>query len=90
MQISQKSGLVLAATAAALLLSGAVGTPAAKAAEQEGKCIGVNSCKGTSACKSASNECKGHNACKGKGWVKMTKADCDASKGVFERAFEGN
>ena len=40
----------------------------------------MNSCKGQSACKSANNACKGQNSCKGKGFVEMTKAECDAAK----------
>jgi hypothetical protein len=43
-------------------------------------CSGVNSCKGTSECKSAKNSCKGMNSCKGQGWTSMSKADCDAAK----------
>jgi hypothetical protein len=43
-------------------------------------CSGVNSCKGTSECKSAKNSCKGMNSCKGTGWVAMTQAECDAAK----------
>ncbi len=33
------------------------------------KCTGVNSCKGTSARRTASSACKGQNACKGQGWT---------------------
>jgi hypothetical protein len=36
----------------------------------------VNSCKGTSECKSAKNSCKGQNSCKGTGWVSMSQAAC--------------
>jgi hypothetical protein len=43
-------------------------------------CAGVNSCKGTSECKSAKNSCKGMNSCKGQGWVSMTKAACADAK----------
>ncbi|MBA3537935.1 MAG: hypothetical protein H0T84_15245 [Tatlockia sp.] len=39
-------------------------------------CAGVNSCKGKSACKTATNACKGQNSCKGKGVVKTTKKRC--------------
>jgi hypothetical protein len=39
------------------------------------KCVGGNSCKGQSACKSASNSCKGQNACKGKGYVMTSSTD---------------
>ena len=40
----------------------------------EVKCSGINSCKGTSAC-------AGQNSCKGQGWIKASKADCDAKGG---------
>jgi hypothetical protein len=43
-------------------------------------CSGVNSCKGTSECKSAKNSCKGMNSCKGQGWVSMTKSECTDAK----------
>jgi hypothetical protein len=46
--------------------------------------MGANACKGQGACKTASNACKGQNACKGKGFMEMTKAECDAAKGTFE------
>ena len=74
-----KNSGVAAATAAAMLFGTAfVGTALA----DEGKmhCSGVNSCKGQSACKSANNACKGQNSCKGKGFLEMSKADCDAAK----------
>jgi hypothetical protein len=40
----------------------------------------VNACKGHSDCKSAQNACKGQNACGGKGFLMMTRAECDAAK----------
>jgi hypothetical protein len=74
----KNSGLA-AATAAAMLFSTAmIGTAAA--ADANVQCTGVNSCKGQSACKSANNACKGQNSCKGKGFLEMSKADCDAAK----------
>jgi hypothetical protein len=72
------SGVALAAAAAVMFSTVAVTT--ASADEAKMKCSGVNSCKGQSACKSANNACKGQNSCKGKGFVEMTKADCDAAK----------
>ena len=45
--------------------------------EVKGQCVGANSCKGKSACKTAENECAGHNACKGKGFLETTKSKCD-------------
>lgn len=76
---------VALATAAAMLFGTALTSTAsaADAPKAEGAkihCTGVNSCKGQSACKSANNACKGQNSCKGKGFVEMTKADCDAAK----------
>ena len=72
------SGVALAAVAAVMFSTVAATT--AQAAEGKMKCEGVNSCKGHSACKSANNACKGQNSCKGKGFLEMTKAECDAAK----------
>jgi uncharacterized membrane protein len=76
---------VALATAAAMLFGTALTTAASAADESKADtakihCTGVNSCKGQSACKSANNACKGQNSCKGKGFLEMTKADCDAAK----------
>jgi uncharacterized membrane protein len=70
----------IALAAAAAVMFSAVGASTAQAAAGKVKCEGVNSCKGQSACKSANNACKGQNSCKGKGFVEMTKAECDAAK----------
>ena len=72
------SGVALAAAAAVMFSTVAVST--ASAEEGKVKCEGVNSCKGHSACKGASNSCKGQNSCKGKGFLELTKADCDAAQ----------
>ncbi|WP_077037125.1 hypothetical protein [Pelomonas sp. KK5] len=82
MQAQLKSGLTIAATAAALFASaGLVATPAF-AADEGVHCTGVNSCKGTSECKTAKNECKGQNSCKGQGWVtKASAAECTKAGG---------
>ena len=72
------SGVALAAAAAVMFST--VGATTASAAEGKTKCEGVNACKGQSACKSANNACKGQNSCKGKGFLEMTKAECDAAK----------
>lgn len=47
-------------------------------------CLGVNSCKGQSECKTSGNACKGQNECKGHGSLSMTAAACAASGGVFD------
>jgi hypothetical protein len=49
------------------------------------KCTGVNSCKGTSECKSAKNSCKGMNSCKGQGFVSMTKEACADAKAKADK-----
>ena len=76
------SGVALAAAAAAMFatapMSGAI------ADEKTGKCYNVNSCKGTSACATATTGCAGQNSCAGKGWVKRTKAECEDAGGKFE------
>ena len=86
---SKLTGITLASAAATLLLAGCssyggssakVAPAAAPAKMANVKCSGINSCKGTSACATASSACKGQNSCKGKGWVKTSKANC-ASKG---------
>ena len=74
-------GIAAAAAALAMLASGASFVGMAKDAEV--KCAGVNSCKGTSECKTATNECKGLNGCKGEGWVSKSSAEaCRAAGGT--------
>ena len=75
---SRTSGAAIA-TAAALLF-GTLAVNTAGAADAKMHCMGVNSCKGQSACKTASNECRGMNTCKGKGFMEMTKKECDDAK----------
>jgi hypothetical protein len=72
------SSVALAAAAAVMFSS--VAPTSAHAEEAKVKCQGVNSCKGHSACKGANNACKGQNSCKGKGYLEMSKADCDAAQ----------
>ena len=77
MKLSKTSGTMLAATAAAMILSGAVGVTVAKADDAKmGHCMGVNACKGLGSCKGASNACKGQASCKGQGFVDLTEAQC--------------
>ena len=78
------SGIALASAAATLLLAGTTSVNAAAHAKKpaEVKCSGINSCKGTSACATATSACAGQNSCKGVGWIKASKADCDAKGGT--------
>jgi hypothetical protein len=79
MQISKVSSAAMAA-AAAMLFTSVVPTASFAGDAASVHCTGVNSCKGSSECKSAKNSCKGMNSCKGQGWVSMTQAACDAAK----------
>lgn len=49
-----------------------------------GECHGVNSCKGQSACHTKEHACAGQNSCKGKGWLQMTKEDCQQKGGKWQ------
>jgi len=74
-------GAMIAASVAGLFAMGASGVASAKSGEDEVMCDGVNSCKGTGACKGVHNACAGQNGCKGQGHVKMSKEDCKAKGG---------
>ena len=75
------SGIALAAAAAAMF---AVAPMSASAGEKGGRCFNMNSCKGSSACATATTSCAGQNSCAGQGWVKRTKTDCEGAGGNFE------
>jgi hypothetical protein len=80
-------GVLVASAAAALFLAGVPGASHAEesAAEAKVKCEGVNACKGHSDCQTATNGCKGQNSCAGKGFVMMTKAECEAARAAAEK-----
>ena len=79
MQQKKLTGAAIAA-AAAMMFTAAYVAPSFAADDAKVHCDGVNSCKGTSACKSHGHECKGMNSCKGQGYLSLTKAECDAAK----------
>ncbi len=84
-----KTSISFAATAALIALSAAATTvPAsAKSATADAvHCYGVNSCKGTSDCKTAANDCKGMNVCKGHGFKEMTAKACAKAGGSLTEA----
>ena len=74
------SGSALAIAAIALAVGGAAVSPAAAKGGMV-HCAGINSCKGQSACKTASNDCKGQNSCKGHGWLPVKSAKSCVAKG---------
>ncbi|HEY3233469.1 MAG TPA: hypothetical protein VGJ84_02055 [Polyangiaceae bacterium] len=45
------------------------------------KCMGANACKGQSACDTTTHSCAGQNDCKGKGWVLLTREECETKGG---------
>lgn len=84
MKMNVVSGASIAVAAAALLVSGASLTPAAAKSKKTAQvmCLGINSCKGKGACKSARNDCKGMNSCKGQGWLpSKSKGACTKAGG---------
>jgi hypothetical protein len=71
-------GLAVAASAAALFITGCanMGSGGSTGTEAKVACNGANACKGQSECKSANSSCKGQNACKGQGFVSLTPEEC--------------
>lgn len=87
MNKAKLSGAVLATAVALAFMGTAVqAADSSSATQAQVKCVGGNSCKGQSACKSASSDCKGQNACKGKGYMMSSSAkECLAAGGKPER-----
>lgn len=86
--VKKTSSALLSTTAAALL---AVAPLTASAQDElsdvdgaiEGKCWGVNACKGHSSCKGATNACQGQNSCKGSGFLVLPLRSCIEVGGDF-------
>jgi hypothetical protein len=80
--ISTRTGVTFAAAAAAVAIT-ATASPTLAAAKHGDQvhCYGVNTCKGTSDCKTAKNDCRGQNSCKGEGFKAMTVKACKAAGG---------
>jgi len=83
MKTSTVAGAMIA-TAVALAftasgLNAADASPSTQA--QQIKCLGANSCKGQSACKTATNDCQGKNSCAGKGYIITADAKSCQAKG---------
>ena len=79
--IATRTRISIATTAAMLALSGIAVVAPAFAADKAVHCYGVNTCKGTSDCKTAKNDCKGQNSCKGTGFKEMSAKKCTAAGG---------
>ncbi len=80
--IITNNGIGFATAAAVIAVAAAASVPAqAEDGATEVHCYGINSCKGTSDCKTAHNDCKGMNACKGHGFKIMSAKKCEAAGG---------
>lgn len=75
------SGATLAVAAIALAVNGLAVSPALAKKAASVHCVGINSCKGQSACQTASNACKGQNSCKGQGWLPAKSAKACGAQG---------
>lgn len=77
------SGISFAASAAIVAVAAAAVTTPSVATEhaKQVHCYGINTCKGTSDCKTAHNDCKGMNSCKGQGFKVMSAKACTAAGG---------
>lgn len=86
--ITIRNGVSIAASAAIVAMStAAVPTAAvAKGAAAQVHCYGINTCKGTSDCKTAAHDCKGQNDCKGQGFKVLTTKACKAAGGSLTEA----
>ena len=86
--ITIKTGVSAASTAALLALAALQAVPASAADHHADAksvhCYGVNSCKGSSDCKTAENACKGQNSCKGHGFKEMAADACLKAGGTTE------
>jgi len=82
MEFFMKKSTALALSVASLFAT--VAAPAAHAAgDAKVHCSGINSCKGTSQCKTASSACAGQNSCKGHGWIlSPSAAECTKAGGT--------
>ncbi|MET3667611.1 hypothetical protein [Caulobacter sp. 1776] len=79
-----KSATIASAAALFALTNMAVATPASAAPKAKAEtvhCYGINTCKGTSDCKTAKNDCKGQNDCKGMGFKATTAKACAKAGG---------
>jgi hypothetical protein len=82
------TGAVLATTVAILFTQGNLRADSSSSSgpASQVKCVGGNSCKGQSACKTEASSCAGQNACKGKGWVMMSSdKECKTAGGKPEK-----
>jgi len=81
-----RTGLSIVAAAAVIAITSVAPSVAADKDAAKVHCYGVNSCKGTSDCKTAKHDCKGQNTCKGQGFKEMSAQQCEAAGGSTTEA----
>jgi uncharacterized membrane protein len=84
-----RPGLSFAASAAIIAVAAASASTAAFAQSPSAEvvhCYGINTCKGTSDCKTAKSECRGHNDCKAQGFKELTAKACTDAGGRLTEA----
>ena len=88
--MNSRSKLLMGAALGGILMAASCGgsdgsnSGEAPAANAMGECHGINACKGQSACHTKEHACAGQNSCKGKGWLEMSKSDCDQKGGNWQ------
>lgn len=83
MQKSLKGALIATAVAGLFMAHGALAGETEGGTDSNVKCLGVNECKGKSACGvPGKHGCHGENECKGKGWISLSKAECEKKGGT--------
>ena len=64
--------------------------PAAVDPNKKVRCYGANECSGQTACDVKGKwDCAGNNDCCGKGWIHVTKGECDTLGGGPDESFIG-
>lgn len=84
--MNTKLGIGIATTALALLNGCASDTSGTGNSAEALRCQGINECRGTSECASATdaNACQGMNECRGMGWVSVDSVDdCESAGGTI-------
>ena len=76
-----RTSVSFAAAAAVVAIAAAAPTVAVAKGGSLVHCYGVNTCKGTSDCKSGNHDCKGQNDCKGQGFKALSSKACTAQGG---------
>ena len=86
MNKTKVSGAILATVVGVMFAAQPLIAQDSSGSQAQVKCVGGNSCKGQSACATASNSCKGQNSCKGKGWATTTSAECTQKGGQIDKS----